>query len=156
MTLITSDMQRFLRNEEFLYVGTANDSGKPSVAPKFLIKIENDFVYLADFVMGATARNIRSNPQVALSVVHMAALEGYIIHGTAEILESGTEYDAVLPELDRKEVYFSASRIIESMHKQKKNKSFEVAFPKEVAILKVKAQEIIKIYPSGKLEKKDV
>jgi len=76
-------------------------------------------------------------------------LTGYRIDGTAHIVARGAAYARMLKELHKKEIGFTASRVIEGIHTGKKSRAFEIAFPEHVAIYKVTAHMIAEIGPGG-------
>ena len=151
--LITEELRYFLKKEEFLYVATCHSHGYPNVAPKFLIKIDEDFIYLVDFVDGRTLENLKNNPRVSLSIVNREDIKGYVFNGSAKIIESGADFDEVLKELDKREMYFSVERVIEGVEHEKKHGYFELAFPRPLVVIKVEVEEIVDIAPSGKLKR---
>jgi predicted pyridoxine 5'-phosphate oxidase superfamily flavin-nucleotide-binding protein len=54
-----------LKKSEFISVGTSDASGSPSVASKFLLKVDGNTVYLVDLIKGKTLRNVRYNPIIS-------------------------------------------------------------------------------------------
>ena len=99
-SLLSEDLLYFFKKKEYVYVGTISSDGRPSVALKFLIKIYKDFFYLADFVFGNTWKNLRLNPGVSLSIVNLEDQTGYQISGSAQLIERGEEYRAIIKELN--------------------------------------------------------
>jgi predicted pyridoxine 5'-phosphate oxidase superfamily flavin-nucleotide-binding protein len=151
--IISEELRNFLLEKEFLYIATSWPDARPNVAPKFLIRVDQDFIYLADFVIGRTWENLKLNPQVSLSIINIESLTGYQLNGAAEILESGDEFEGLMKDLHKREVRFSAERIIEGMQKDRKHQVFEAAFPKRLLVLKVAVKEIVDIAPTGKLKR---
>jgi predicted pyridoxine 5'-phosphate oxidase superfamily flavin-nucleotide-binding protein len=151
--LIDEDLQFFLKKNEYLYVATSNADGTPNVAPKFLIKAERDCIYLADFVIGRTHANLQSRSKASLSVINLDELTGYQINGTAELIGSGAEFDEIVQVLDKREIQFSAKRLIEGVRQEKKSKNYELTFPERLIVIKVAVQEIVRISHGGKVER---
>ena len=85
-----------LKAREFVAVATADKRGKPNCAPKLLLKIDGGIVYFIDYSMGKTAKNLRVNPKVSLSLIDFNSLFGYVLNGRVEIIESGKIYDECL------------------------------------------------------------
>ncbi|MFA6281033.1 MAG: pyridoxamine 5'-phosphate oxidase family protein [Candidatus Omnitrophota bacterium] len=154
--LLTEDILDFLEKKEFINVGTCDFTGRPNVAPKFLIKSKNNTIYLADSVFGRTFDNLKINPRVSLSTVNMDNLVGCQINGVCQIIEKGAEYKKILKEMKVKQIGFSVNRLIEGLHKEKKYKDFEVTLSEKVCIFKIKIEEIVSIGVTGKLERKKV
>jgi len=144
----------FLNKAEFLNIATCDSSGGPNVAPKFLIKVENNKIYLADYVFGRTFVNLKVNSRVSLSTINLDTLTGYQINGIARIITGGLEFKKMIKEMQSKQVRFSAKRLIEGLHKGIRSKDFEVTLPEKACILKVTIEEIAEIGTSGKVERK--
>lgn len=154
MKIITPQILEFLQNKEFINVGSCDFDGRPNVAPKFLLAIENNFIYLVDYVLGRTYHNIKINPKVSLSTVNLQTLIGYQINGDVEMIDQGPVYTSLLKRFHDKQISFSTKRIIEGVRGQKSHESFELTFPEKVVIFKINVYEIVEIGPSGKLERK--
>lgn len=153
-SLLSEELFYFFKRKEYVYVGTINPNGRPSVAPKFLIKVEKDFFYLADFVIGNTWKNLKINPVACLSIVNLEDQTGYQINGSAQLIERGAEYRAIIKDLHRREMFFSVERFIDGLHREKRTQNFEIVFPeKKLGVIKIKIEEIVRIEPSGKLKR---
>lgn len=151
--LLTEEMRRFLEKKEFIDVGTCGSLSKPNVAPKFLIKVEGDYIYLADYVFGRTVANLKRNSRVSLSTINLATLTGYQINGIARIISSGLEFKKLMKEMQGRQVRLSASRLIEGLHKETKYKDFEVTLPEKVCVFKIRINEVAEIGKSGKVQR---
>ncbi len=141
--MITKKIADLLKNREFISVASCDFEGRPNVAPKFLLKIEDGFIYLVDYVVGRTFENLKINPRVSLSVMDTDALKGYQINGSVEIIEKGQLYDSILNELKNKEISLATERVIKGVQRGQKHQSFEVAFPERIAIFKMKKEEAV-------------
>jgi len=151
--MITEEIRDLLRLKEFVFVATYSPDGVPNSAPKFLVKSEGNFIYLADFVIGQTWENLKLNPKASLSFMDIKELTGYQINGSVELLNSGKEYDKTIQELEKKEVSFTSKHIIEELREQATYNEYEVTFPKRVVIFKIKVEGVTKIGPKGNLAK---
>lgn len=149
----------FLKQREYINVGTCDFQGRPNVAPKLLLKIQDNVIYLIDYIIGKTYRtysNLKLNPRVSLAFLDIDTLTGYQINGPAEIIEEGQLYTTLLKELSTKKIELSVNRIIEGVSKEKKHRAFEVALPEKVVIFKIQATEIVEISASGNLAREKV
>lgn len=152
--LLNKEVRGFLKNKEFVSVGTCDFDGRANVAPKFLLKIENDHIYLADYVIGRTWKNLKVNPKASLSTVNMDILTGYQINGPVEIIDKGSEYKLLMEEFREKRIQLSVARIIEGVRTKEKHRTFQTAFSEKVVIFKIRVEEIVEIVPSGELKRK--
>jgi len=143
----------FLGKKDFVSVATCDLDATPNAAPKFLLKIEDSYIYLVDYVIGKTCQNIKENPKVSLSFLDTETLTGYQVNGSVDILDKGNEYKKILDELLEKKIDLSAKRIIEGISTGKTHQTFELSISERIVVLKVKAQEVVEICPCGELKR---
>lgn len=151
--MLSKDLIGFLNNEEFLNIATCSVDNMPNVAPKFLLKIENDSIYLVDYVINTTWRNIKINPRVSMSIVNVNTLKGYQINGLAEIIDKGLGHRELLEEFKQKQINLSTKRLIEALHKEKRGDTYEAGFSEKIAIFRIKVDEVVDIEIDGKLKR---
>jgi len=152
--LLDKKITSFLKEKEFINISTCDFSHNPNVAPKFFLKVQGDNIFLGDYILGRTWRNIRINSKVSLSTVNFETLIGYQLNGTAELLEKGEEFEKLSQEMHDRKVHFSVKRIIQAVQTETKSGQHEITFPDRIGIIKVKVQEVVEIAPSGKLARK--
>ncbi len=92
MDPITADRLDELTREPLLAVlSTVNPDGTPQSTPLWY-HYDGEYLICACYSHRIKVRNIRQNPEVALVVVDtVAAAEGLIVRGTAEVIEDGAE-----------------------------------------------------------------
>lgn len=146
----------FLKKREFVSVATADFEGHPNAAPKFLLKIDGDFIYLIDYIIGRTWENLKINPRVSLSFVDPDTLMGYQINGSVEIIDKGKAYEDILNELTKRKIDLSTKRIIEGISRGKRHETFEIGLPEHFLVIKVKLEEVVEIGPYGQLKREKV
>ncbi len=144
-----------LQKREFVSVATSDLSSKPNAAPKFLLKVEGNYIFLVDYTRGKTWENLKINPQVSLSFMDTDDLTGYQLNGTAKVIEEGHEYDKITREFQQKEIDLSCRRIIEGVVHEKGHKSFEVAIPDRVVIFKIEIEDIAEIDHRGEIKREN-
>ena len=153
--VITEKMQKFLRGKEFVIVGTSDLNSQPNAAPKFVVKVDDGFIYLADHVIGKTFQNLKVNPKISISTVDMKTLEGYQVNGAVSMITEGPQYKELLKLMVEREVHHSAQRVIGDIRGTQKYDNYEVTFPEKVVIFKVKCEGITKISATGKLSREE-
>jgi len=144
-----------LKHREFISVATCDFHGRPNAASKFVLRIENDSIYLVDYIIGRTFQNLRINPRASLSFVDVESLTGYQINGPVQIIEHGLEYEKAVKELKAKEIDLSTRRIIEGVTKGKPHAADSLATAEKSVIFKVIIEEAVEMKASGekKIEK---
>jgi len=154
--VINKNIKTLIESREFISVATCDLEGRPNAAPKFLLKVDSSHIYLVDYIIGRTFRNLSVNPRASLSFFDNSTLVGYQINGSVQIIDSGPEYLAALEELQRKEIDLAATRIIDGVIKGEAHKAYEVGVSKEFVVLIVKVEEIVQMHPSGALRREKV
>lgn len=149
-------INKLLHTKDFVLVATANMDAKPNNAPKFLIKANKDFIYLADYVIGKTWENLKVNPRASISFIDFEHLTGYQVNGSVVLITSGKEFDEVIEEIKKREVSLAVKRIAEGVKRGKKHGHFDLSFPKHGVVFKMKIEEIVEISSSGKLQREKV
>lgn len=154
--MIAKELNKLLKNVTFIDIATCDFEGRPNVAPKFVLKIDGDYIYLVDYTMGKTYRNLKVNPRVSLPAMDFDTLIGYQINGVGEIIEKGPEYEKLIKELKKRIIHLSVDRLVEGVQKAKTHESFEVIFPEQVVIFKIKVEEVVEIGPTGELRREKI
>ncbi len=154
--MLNKKIEEFLKKREFISVATCNLKGRPNAAPKFLLKIEDNFIYLIDYSFSRTWENLKINPRASLSFMDTDNLTGYQINGSVQIIDKGPLYDKILYELREKVINLSVERVIEGVCREKTHASFEVAIPEDFVIFKVKIEEVVEIGPRGDLKRQNL
>ena len=154
--MLTKTIEHFLNKREFISVATCDFEGRPNAAPKFLLKIKENFIYLVDYSLSRTWENLKINPKVSLSFVDTDTLKGYQVNGSVDIIYKGDTFNKLFNELKEKAISLSAKRIIEGLHRERTHENFEVSLPEKLAIFKVKIDEVVEISPRGELKREKV
>ena len=153
MPKITDKLAELLEKREFVSVATATPDGQPNTAPKFFFRAKGDFMYLLDYVHGKTVVNLKENPRVSVSFMNLDTLEAYRLNGTAQIIEEGPVFDAVLKGWNEKLVQLTTDRVIEAVKTGKKRGHYEMEMTEHLAVIKVRIETVIKIGRRGEIWK---
>jgi predicted pyridoxine 5'-phosphate oxidase superfamily flavin-nucleotide-binding protein len=145
-----------LKKREFVSVATCDLEGRPNAAPKFVLKLENHFIYLVDYSIGRTSQNLGINPRISISFMDSNTLMGYQLNGPVEVINKGQEYDVLVKELSQKELELSTKRIIEGVTNGKSHEGFELNLSEKFIIFKVIVEEIVEIASSGTLKREKI
>lgn len=151
--MIAKKINELIKDMDFVQMATCDMDGRPNVAPKFFLKAESGHLYMVDFVIGRTFRNLSINPRASISVVDYKNLTGYQVNGAVEVLSEGAEYEKAAKEFLDKEISLSTKRIVEGVKKGERHNSFEAAFPNRIVVFKVSIDEAVEICPGGELKK---
>ncbi len=149
--IIPEKITKLLKDRHFLSLATASKNAEPHAAPKILFKIEGEYFCLADHAIARTIENLRVNPRACLSFMDLENLEGYRMSGSAQLIESGPDFEKLLKELEKKLIQISADRVIEGMRTGKRHEHFELEMSKKMIFIKIKIEEIVRIGSQGDL-----
>jgi len=101
MAVISPEMKQMLESCQ-CFVATADQDGKPSVAPKGSVKVVSDnTIAFAEIVGKQTYSNILANPRAAVVAADRETLSGYRFFGQVELVTSGPIYDLYVETLNR-------------------------------------------------------
>jgi uncharacterized pyridoxamine 5'-phosphate oxidase family protein len=149
-------LSRILKDREYINVATADASGRPNAAPKFILKYEKPFIYLVDFITATTVANLRQNPRVSLAFMDLDNLEGYRLNGSVEIVEEGADYERLAEEVRQKLMRLSVDRIIEAGRTGKKDSHFEIEFPDRFLVYRITIEDVSRIGAGGDLYREGI
>ena len=153
MPKITDKVAELMEKREFVSVATATKDGLPNTAPKFFFRAKGNFIYLIDYVFGKTITNLKENPRVSVSFMNLENLEAYQLNGTAQMIEKGRVFDAILTQWDKKLLRFSSNRVVEAVRTGKKSHHFEIEMTEKFMVLKIKVNSVVKIGRRGDIWK---
>ena len=63
--MIAQKLKKFFSKVHFLNVATCSNN-RPNAAPKYLIRVEDDKMFFADYVKGTTWNNLKENSFVSI------------------------------------------------------------------------------------------
>ena len=151
--MLTKTVSDFLKTREFVSVATCDLKGRPNAAPKMILKIESNYIYLVDYTFGRSFENLKINPRVSISLTNNESLKSYQVNGSVELIESGPAYEKIAPELVEKQISLSTDRIIKGLSTGKHHENFEVAIPEKFVIFKVKIEEAVEMDYGGGIKR---
>jgi predicted pyridoxine 5'-phosphate oxidase superfamily flavin-nucleotide-binding protein len=143
-----------IKKREFVSIATSDLENNPNAAPKFVLKVDRQYVYLIDYIMGRTYKNLIVNPKASLSLYDPETLKGYQLNGPVEIIDKGPVFKQIFQEMNARKISLTAKHIIEEIRGGAKHESFEVIMPDKFVILKVCIMEVAEINPTGELTRK--
>ena len=141
--IIPQELKQILEKADWICLGTKNTNGDPNTANKFLLKCEDEYVLIVDFVKGKTLENIRNYPRVSFSVIDSNNLIDYQFFGEAEIIEGGATHKKSMKILDEKHTRFSTNRIIEGIRRSKRFDNNVLPDATKAVIFKINIIDIV-------------
>ncbi len=149
-------IKELLVKKEFVSVATSDLKCQPNAAPKMILDLDNEFIYLVDHTAGKTWDNLKVNPRISISFSDAEELTGYKINGTVDILEGVAILQDLKEKLDEKQTFLSVERVMRGVRTNKRHSAFELGVAGKIVVYKVKCDEIIEIGPQGDLKRKQI
>lgn len=88
----TDEMRSRINSCVLCWLATADTNGTPNVSPKEMFLVHgSDRLLIANIASPVSARNIRQNPAVCVSMVDVFVQKGYKFNGTARIIGRNEE-----------------------------------------------------------------
>ncbi|MFQ5665562.1 MAG: pyridoxamine 5'-phosphate oxidase family protein [Candidatus Binatia bacterium] len=93
MARLTQEMKDLIDRVRFCNAATASRDGLPNVSPKGSIMwLDDETIAFCDFRSIHTRENLKTNPQIAVSIVDGDHGRFFQLKGTAELLGAGEMY----------------------------------------------------------------
>ena len=151
--MLPKELVDLLEKREFISVATCDFNGRPNAAPKFILKIESNRMYLVDYTIGTTWQNLKVNPRISMSLVDTRTLKGYQLNGIVKILTRGKLYDKMRKEMMDKEIRLTTQHIIDEVRGEPTHETFEILISEKFVIFEVKLDEVVEMDIHGELKR---
>jgi len=126
--MIEKKLYNFIRNQEFVTLSTVNYNGSPHVSPKLFLKMEKEYIYLLDYLVGTTFENLKENNKVSISTFDIQDVKGFHIYGKASILESGPRYDKLMTEWNERQLKMATEKVSQAVRGTQNIRSLKLAY----------------------------
>lgn len=94
MAKLTDEMKQLVERQKLGFVATVCPDGTPNLSPKGTVSVLDDaHLIFADIRSPGTVSNLRTNPSIEVNVVDHFIRKGYRFKGTAQVLDSGPDFD---------------------------------------------------------------
>ena len=88
--MLTSKVRKSIRESVLCWLATVDESGMPNVSPKeMFVGYGKEKVLIANIASPESIQNVKINPNVCVSFVHVFKQKGFKLKGTARIIETG-------------------------------------------------------------------
>ena len=97
--MITNEVKKSIEESVLCWLATADQSGMPNCSPKEVFTFRGtDELIIANIASPESVKNIRVNPKVCVSFVHVFKQKGFKLKGNARYIVSSDESYAELYE----------------------------------------------------------
>jgi hypothetical protein len=95
--LLTTDIQRLVRQEGLGFVATVRPDGSPALSPKGTLSVvDEEHLAFVNLASPHTVANLRRDPRLEVNVVDPILRKGYRFVGTGQVLTGGPDYDRLM------------------------------------------------------------
>jgi predicted pyridoxine 5'-phosphate oxidase superfamily flavin-nucleotide-binding protein len=96
MGVLTADMQRVVNEQRLGFIATVCPDGTPNLSPKGTTAVwDEDHLVFIDVHSPNTVENLKRNPAIEINVVDSTLRKGYRFKGKAEVLDGGSQFEAI-------------------------------------------------------------
>src|SRR5262245_2982388 len=100
---LSDEMKTVVERQRLGFVATVCPDGTPNLSPKGTLSVLDDtHLIFADIRSPGTVSNLRTNPNIEVNVVDHFVRKGYRFKGTAEVLDSGPDFDRYVEFFSRR------------------------------------------------------
>ncbi len=149
--MFPKELTSLLTKREFISVATCDFKGRPNAAPKFLLRVEGNRLYLVDYTIGTTWQNLKTNPRISMSLIDIPRLRGYQLNGSVKIISKGKIYEKMHKEMTDKEISLTAQHIIDEIRGHATHETFEIMINEKFVIFEVRVDEVVEMDIQGEL-----
>jgi uncharacterized protein len=94
MIKLSEEMKELVERQRLGFVATVCPDGTPNLSPKGTVCVlDDERLIFADIRSPGTVSNLRTNPNVEINVVDHFARKGYRFKGTAQVLDTGPDFE---------------------------------------------------------------
>ena len=88
--ILTPEIKNAIEKSVLCWLATSSHDNIPNVSPKEIFcHHEDEFLLIANIASPNSVKNIKSNPNICVSVLDILVQKGYQLKGTAEIVTQG-------------------------------------------------------------------
>ncbi len=112
MAKLSDQMKELVERQRLGFVATVCPDGTPNLSPKGTVSVlDDEHLIFADIRSPGTVSNLRTNPNVEVNVVDHFVRKGYRFKGTAQVLDSGPEFDRCVEFFSKRGMLDAPGRI---------------------------------------------
>jgi len=147
---IDKDMERLLTRQNVVVVGTVNPEGTPNLSLKGLLRVdpEEGVIHFCDLYRKKTSRNLENNPAVSVLVFSVEEFTGYQFIGTAELIESGPDFEEMSAEWIHKKSRLVGRRISKNVQRGFSHGRSELHLPPPRALVRMRVEKVFDLSPA--------
>ena len=119
MVTIPEEMQKLLKQQKFIVVGSVDPNGVANLSPRTAFYFTNDEVYWLDFFKHKSQGNFQIIPWVSVAVFDKKKLKGFQMKGKVSIISDGIKKRRVIDAITRSVTGSTSAKIFERISQNK-------------------------------------
>lgn len=101
--VITENVKEYFHKTDIIFVGTADDNGKPHLAAgEEMVFTGSNTVRIEAWFCTETIKNLHVNPNISIAVIDRNTKKGYQLTGIVEKIQDRVMMDGYQPEQEEK------------------------------------------------------
>ena len=119
MATIPEEMQKLLKQQKFIVVGSVDPNGVANLSPRTAFYFTNDEVYWLDFFKHKSQGNFQIILWVSIAVFDKNKLKGFQMKGKVSVISDETKKRKVIDAITRSVTGSTSAKIFERMSQNK-------------------------------------
>lgn len=119
MVTIPEEMQKLLRQQKFIVVGSVDPNGVANLSPRTAFYFTDDEIYWLDFFKHKSQGNFQIIPWVSVAVFDKKKLKGFQMKGKVSFVTDGNKRRKVIDTITRSVTGSTSAKIFERMSQNK-------------------------------------
>lgn len=149
MKKLSDEIIHFLHKENYAVISTIDKGGSVHNSCKGIVEVDpNGKIYLLDLYKQSTYDNLKSNPNISITVVNEHKFSGYCIKGKAKIIDAKKFQTDTIKAWEKKIAGRITQRIIKNMQGAKGHKRHpEALMPEPEYLIAVEVENVVDLTP---------
>ncbi len=138
MVKIPEDVQKLLKQQKFVVVGSVDPNGIANISPRTAFYFADDMVYWLDFFKHKSQGNFQVIPWVSVAVFDKEKLKGFQMKGKVSLVSDENKKKKIVETISRSVTGKTSAKIFERLSQ---NKQPTVIMFKPKAVFSLNPQE---------------
>ncbi len=141
----------FLQKQHYTIISTIDKNGSINNSCKGIVDIDDKgSIYLMDLYKQRTYRNLKNNPNIALTAVDEHKFKGFCLKGKAKIISEDTITERLLKAWEKRITGRISRRIIKNVKGEKGHpKHPEMKLPAPEYIIEMEVESVVDLTPKA-------
>ena len=121
MVAIPEDVQKMIRDQQIIVVGTSDETGLVNISPRTSFHLSEDHIYWLELFKHKTFHNLQKNNWVSIAVFDKAKLSGFQLKGKVRLVTDKEKFFHVQLRIVDHLTRLNKERILRQIGKESAN-----------------------------------